>query len=80
MESKDLSLFLQPNVLKRPAKHGSEITRRLVMNKVGRLLAIALQDKTIRLLDVRNGEEVQRMQDEYLCTSLAFSPRGDIVA
>ena len=44
------------------------------------MLATAMQDRTVRLYDARNCEEVQRMQDEYLCTSLAFSPRGDIVA
>ncbi|TXT57553.1 MAG: hypothetical protein BAJATHORv1_10255 [Candidatus Thorarchaeota archaeon] len=80
MESKELSLFLQPTSLKTRAEHGSEITRRCTMNQVGRLIAIGLQDKTIRLLDSQEGEEIQRFQDDALCTSLAFSPRGDIVA
>ncbi|MFX1368171.1 MAG: WD40 repeat domain-containing protein [Promethearchaeota archaeon] len=80
MEQKDLSLFLKPKTLKPEADKGGDITRRFAMNKVGRLLAAALQDRSIRLYDARNCEEIQQMQDEFLCTSLAFSPRGDIVA
>lgn len=66
--------------MKPEAQKGGEITRRFVMNKVGRMLAAALQDRSIRLYNARNCEEMQKMQDEFLCTSLAFSPRGDIVA
>ncbi len=80
MTTEDLSLFLRPKILKPRAEHGSEITRRLAINKVGRMLATAMQDRTIRLLDARTGEEVQRFVDNFLCTSIAFSPRGDIVA
>ncbi|MBD3406609.1 MAG: hypothetical protein GF411_10885 [Candidatus Lokiarchaeota archaeon] len=80
MESQELSLFLQPTSLKKRAEHGSDITRRCTMNHVGRLIAVGLQDKSICLLDAENGDVVQRFQDDALCTSLAFSPRGDIVA
>jgi WD40 repeat protein len=44
------------------------------------MIAAGLQDKSIRLFDVRNCQEMQSLQDEFLCTSLAFSPRGDIIA
>ncbi|MGY5874648.1 MAG: WD40 repeat domain-containing protein [Candidatus Thorarchaeota archaeon] len=80
MDEQELSLFLKPVILKPEAEHGSEITRRFAMNNVGRMIAAAMQDRSIRLYDVRNCEEMQRMQDEFLCTSLAFSPKGDIVA
>ena len=80
MAQRELSLFLNPVVLKHAAEHGSEITRRLAMNKAGRMIAAAMQDKSIRLYDVRNCEEMQRLEDNFLCTSLAFSPRGDIIA
>jgi len=80
MAQRELSLFLNPVVLKPAAEHGSEITRRLAMNKVGRMIAAAMQDKSIRLYDVRNCEEMQRLQDNFLCTSIAFSPKGDIIA
>lgn len=80
MESQDLSIFLKPTVLKPVATHGGDITRRFAMNKVGRMFAAALQDRSVRLYAAENGEEMQNMQDEFLCTSLAFSPRGDVVA
>ncbi len=80
MSTEDLSLFLRPKTLKAPAEHGSEITRRLAINRVGRMYAAAMQDRTIRLFDVRNGEEVQVFEDNFLCTSIAFSPHGDIIA
>jgi len=44
------------------------------------MYAAALQDRSIRLYLADNGEEMQRMQDQFLCTSLAFSPKGDILA
>jgi len=50
------------------------------MNDVGRLLAAGMQDRTIRIMSADDCEEVQSLQDDYLCTSLAFSPRGDIIA
>ncbi len=75
----ELSLFLKPSVLRPQAEHGSEITRRFAMNKVGRMIAAAMQDRSIRLLDVRNGDEIQHLQDNFLCTAIAFSPRGDII-
>jgi WD40 repeat protein len=50
------------------------------MNKAGRMIAAAMQDRTIRLFDARNCEEIQKMADGFLCTSLAFSPRGDVIA
>ena len=50
------------------------------MNRVGRMYAAAHQDRSIRLYFADTGEEMQRMQDEFLCTSLAFSPKGDILA
>ena len=80
MEHQELSLFLKPQTLKPQAQQGGEITRKFSMNAVGRMLAAAMQDRSIRLYDARTCDEVQRMQDDYLCTSLAFSPRGDIVA
>jgi WD40 repeat protein len=80
MESQETSIFLKPVILKGQAKHGSEITRRFAMNKVGRMFAAALQDRSIRLYAAENGEEMQKMQDEFLCTSIAFSPKGDILA
>ncbi|NWF96860.1 MAG: WD40 repeat domain-containing protein [Candidatus Thorarchaeota archaeon] len=80
LEQKELTLFLKPKVLKPAAQSADQITRRLAMNKIGRMIAAAHQDRTIRLYDVRNGEEIQRLKDDYLCTSMAFSPRGDILA
>ena len=80
MEQRELSLFLQPRTLKPQAERGSEITRRFAMDKNGRMLAVAMQDRSIRLYDAQNCEELQRMQDEFLCTSIAFRPQGDIVA
>jgi len=80
MENQDTPLFLKPVILKNRAEHGSDITRRFAMNRVGRMFAAALQDRSIRLYDAENGEEIQKMQDEFLCTSIAFSPRGDIAA
>jgi WD40 repeat protein len=50
------------------------------MNKVGRMIAAAMQDRTIRLFDARSCEEIQKMTDAFLCTSIAFSPRGDVLA
>ena len=80
MESQETSLFLKPVILKAQAEHGSEVTRRFAMNRVGRMYAAALQDRSIRLYFAETGEEMQKMQDEFLCTSLAFSPKGDILA
>lgn len=80
MESKELSLFLKRETLKPAAAIGGDITRRFAMNKVGRMVAAAQQDRTIRLYDASNCEEMQRMQDDVLCTSIAFSPKGDIIA
>ena len=80
MATRDLSLFLERNTLKPEAEHGSEITRRFAMNNVGRMFAAAMQDRSIRLYDARNCDEIQRMQMEYLCTSIAFSPKGDVIA
>lgn len=80
MEGQDLSTFLKPKTLKAAAEQGGEITRRFAMNRVGRMFAAAFQDRTIRLYAAQTGEEMQRVQDDFLCTSLAFSPRGDIVA
>ncbi|MHA1772107.1 MAG: WD40 repeat domain-containing protein [Candidatus Thorarchaeota archaeon] len=79
MASEELSLFLKPKILRPQASHGSEITRRFAMNRVGRMIAAAMQDRSIRFFDVENGDEVQKIQDDFLCTSIAFSPRGDIV-
>ncbi|MHA2213118.1 MAG: WD40 repeat domain-containing protein [Candidatus Thorarchaeota archaeon] len=80
MTATEMSLFLKPKTMRSAATHGSETTRRFAMNKAGRMLAAAIQDKTIRLYDARNCDEIQRMPDDYLCTSIAFSPKGDIVA
>jgi WD40 repeat protein len=80
MEDNQLSLFLQRKTLKPEAEHGDEITRRFSMNKVGRMFAAAMQDRTIRLYDAQTCDEMQRVQDEHLTTSIDFSPRGDIVA
>ncbi|MHA2071302.1 MAG: WD40 repeat domain-containing protein [Candidatus Thorarchaeota archaeon] len=80
MEQRDFSLFLQPKIMKPQAERGSEITRRFAMNKVGRMVAVAMQDRSVRLYDAQNCEEMQRMQDEFLCTSIAFHPQGDVVA
>jgi WD40 repeat protein len=80
METKELSLFLKRQTLRPEAQHGSEITRRFAMNRVGRMIAAAIQDRSVRLFDARQCEEMQRIQDEFLCTSIAFSPKGDIVA
>lgn len=80
MERDELSIFLKPTILKPQAEHGSEITRRFAMNRVGRMFAAALQDRSIRLYAADDCTEMQRMQDDFLSTSLAFSPRGDIVA
>ena len=80
MENQDHNIFLKPTILKPQAEHGADITRRFAMNRVGRMFAAALQDRSIRLYAAENGDEMQRMQDEFLSTSLAFSPKGDIVA
>ena len=80
MASRELSLFLKRQTFRPAAEIGSEITRRFAMNNVGRMFAAAMQDRSIRLYDARTCEEMQRMQDEFLCTSIAFSPKGDIVA
>ncbi|MHA1768963.1 MAG: WD40 repeat domain-containing protein [Candidatus Thorarchaeota archaeon] len=80
MESQKLSIFLKPKVLKPVAEQGGDITRRFAMNKVGRMFAAALQDRSVRLYAAEDGTEIQCMQDDFLCTSLAFSPRGDVVA
>lgn len=80
MEAKDLSLFLKRETLKPEAEVGGDITRRFAMNGVGRMIAAALQDRTIRLYDARNCEEMQRIEDDVLCTSIAFSPKGDVLA
>ncbi len=80
MSQRELSLFLKPSIMKHKAKHGSEITRRFTMNGVGRMIAAALQDKTVRLYDARNCEEMQCIRDDYLTTAIAFSPKGDVVA
>ncbi len=80
MESRELSLFLKRQTLKPPAEVGGDITRRFAMNSVGRMIAAALQDKTIRLYDATNCDEMQCIQDDVLTTSIAFSPKGDIVA
>ena len=44
------------------------------------MFAAALQDRSIRLYAADSGEEMQRMQDDFLCTSIAFSPKGDVLA
>jgi WD40 repeat protein len=80
MENQEPTIFLKPIILKAQAEHGSEVTRRFAMNRVGRMFAAALQDRSIRLYAADEGEEMQKMQDEFLCTSLAFSPKGDILA
>ncbi|MBY8997916.1 MAG: WD40 repeat domain-containing protein [Candidatus Thorarchaeota archaeon] len=80
METQEASIFLKPIILKAQAEHGSEITRRFAMNKAGRMFAAALQDRSIRLYAADTGEEMQRIQDDFLCTSIAFSPKGDVLA
>ncbi|MFW9844381.1 MAG: hypothetical protein ACFFEV_07385 [Candidatus Thorarchaeota archaeon] len=80
MEGQDQNIFLKPTILKPQAEHGSDITRRFAMNRVGRMFAAALQDRSIRLYAAEEADEMQNMQDEFLSTSLAFSPKGDIVA
>jgi WD40 repeat protein len=80
MESRELSLFLKRKTLKPEAEVAGDITRRFAMNKVGRMVAAAQQDRTIRLYDAQHCEEIQRMQDDVLCTSIAFSPLGDTLA
>jgi len=80
MENQDSTVFLKPKILKPQAEHGSEITRRFAMNRVGRMFAAAFQDRSIRLYAADDATEMQRMQDNFLCTSIAFSPKGDIVA
>ncbi|MHA2223541.1 MAG: WD40 repeat domain-containing protein, partial [Candidatus Thorarchaeota archaeon] len=50
------------------------------MNRVGRMYAAALQDRSLRLYMADDVKEMQKMQDEFLCTSLAFSPNGDTLA
>ncbi|MFW9927252.1 MAG: WD40 repeat domain-containing protein [Candidatus Thorarchaeota archaeon] len=80
MESQDFEIFLKPTILKPQAAHGSDITRRFAMNKIGRMYAAAMQDRSIRLYMADSGEEMQRIQDEFLCTSIAFSPKGDLLA
>ena len=79
-ESQDFSIFLRPTILKSQAEHGSDITRRFAMNRVGRMYAAAMQDRSIRLFMADDGKEMQKIQDEFLCTSLAFSPNGDTLA
>ncbi|MHA1908119.1 MAG: WD40 repeat domain-containing protein [Candidatus Thorarchaeota archaeon] len=80
MESRELSLFLKRKTLKPEAAVAGDITRRFAMNSVGRMVAAAQQDRTIRLYDAQDCDEMQRMQDDVLCTSIAFSPKGDIIA
>ncbi len=80
MESREISLFLKRETLKPEAAVAGDITRRLAMNRVGRMIGAACQDRTIRLYDARNCEEIQRIQDDVLCTSLAFSPNGAFLA
>ncbi len=80
LQEQEMAFFLQRHTLKPKAEETSEITRRFAMNDVGRLLAAGMQDRTIRILSANNCEEIQCMEDDYLCTSLAFSPRGDILA
>lgn len=80
MEHQEQNIFLKPTILKPQAEHGADITRRFAMNRVGRMFAAALQDKSIRLYAAEEGDEMQLMQDDFLSTSLAFSPKGDIVA
>lgn len=80
MEHKEQNIFLKPTILKPQAEHGPDITRRFAMNRVGRMFAAALQDRSIRLYAAEEGDEMQLMQDDFLSTSLAFSPKGDIVA
>jgi WD40 repeat protein len=80
MENEEHNIFLKPTILKPQAEHGSDITRRFAMNSVGRMFAAALQDRSIRLYAAEEADEMQLMQDEFLSTSLAFSPKGDIVA
>ncbi len=80
MQTKELTLFLKRETLKPEAQRGGDITRRFAMNKVGRMIAAALQDRTIRLYDARNCEEIQVLNEEFLTTSIAFSPKGDVLA
>ncbi len=80
MSEHELTLFLRPETIKPPAEHGSELTRRIALNHAGRLIAVGMQDKSIRLYDATNFEEIQKLQDNFLSTALAFSPRGDTVA
>ncbi len=80
MERQEQNIFLKPTILKPQAEHGADITRRFAMNRVGRMFAAALQDKSIRLYAAEEGDEIQLMQDDFLSTSLAFSPKGDVVA
>ncbi len=80
MESQDFAIFLKSTILKSQAEIGSEITRRFAMNQVGRMFAAAMQDRSIRLYMADDGKEMQRLQDEFLCTSLAFSPKGTLLA
>ncbi len=80
MSNQEASVFLKPKILKPQAEHGSEITRRFAMNRVGRMFAAAFQDRSIRLFAADDASEMQRMQDDFLSTSIAFSPKGDIVA
>ncbi len=80
MEEQEQNIFLKPTILKGQAEQGGDITRRFAMNRVGRMFAAALQDRSIRLYAAEEAYEMQNMQDEFLSTSLAFSPKGDIVA
>ncbi|MBE0526219.1 MAG: hypothetical protein IH631_04710, partial [Candidatus Thorarchaeota archaeon] len=80
MENQEQNIFLKPTILKPPAEHGGDITRRFAMNHVGRMFAAALQDRSIRLYAAEKADVMQFMQDEFLSTSLAFSPKGDILA
>ena len=61
MESQDFSIFLKPKILKSQAEHGSEITRRFAMNRVGRMYGAAMQDRSIRLYMADNGQEMQKI-------------------
>jgi WD40 repeat protein len=80
MENQEQNIFLKPTILKPQAEQGGDITRRFAMNRVGRMFAAALQDRSIRLYAAEEAEEMQVMQDDFLSTSLSFSPKGDIVA
>lgn len=73
-------MFLRPRLLRPEAETADDIIRRFTINRVGRMFAAAHQDRTIRLYDARDCQEVQRITDDFLCTALAFSPRSDVIA